>query len=119
MLTIWGRRDSSNVQAVMWCVGELGLPHRRHDWPAIRAAVAAYARVLDVAEARLDGRAHLAGDDFTLADVQFGHVLHRYHALEIDRPSHPAVRRYYDRLTERPAYREHVMVSYEALRAAD
>ena len=31
MLTIWGRRDSSNVQALMWCVGELGLPHRRHD----------------------------------------------------------------------------------------
>lgn len=30
-------------------------PHAR-DWPAIRAAVAAYGRVLDVAEARLDGR---------------------------------------------------------------
>lgn len=31
MLTIWGRRSSSNVQALMWCVGELGLPHVRHD----------------------------------------------------------------------------------------
>ncbi|MCL7866699.1 glutathione S-transferase, partial [Klebsiella pneumoniae] len=24
MLTIWGRKTSSNVQALMWCVGELG-----------------------------------------------------------------------------------------------
>ena len=31
MLTIWGRATSSNVQAVMWCVGELDLDHIRHD----------------------------------------------------------------------------------------
>ena len=31
MLTVWGRRSSSNVQALMWCIGELGLPFRRHD----------------------------------------------------------------------------------------
>ena len=31
MLRIWGRKTSSNVQAVMWCVGELNLPYRRHD----------------------------------------------------------------------------------------
>jgi glutathione S-transferase len=31
MLTIWGRRTSSNVQALMWGIGELGLPYERHD----------------------------------------------------------------------------------------
>jgi glutathione S-transferase len=31
MLEIWGRRTSSNVQALMWCVGELGLAFQRHD----------------------------------------------------------------------------------------
>jgi glutathione S-transferase len=31
MLTIWGRKNSSNVQKVMWTVGELGLPHRHVD----------------------------------------------------------------------------------------
>ena len=31
MLKIWGRTNSSNVQKVMWCVGELGLAHERHD----------------------------------------------------------------------------------------
>lgn len=31
MLKIWGRRTSSNVQALMWCVGELGLTYHRYD----------------------------------------------------------------------------------------
>jgi glutathione S-transferase len=31
MLTVWGRASSSNVQAVMWTIAELGLEHERHD----------------------------------------------------------------------------------------
>ena len=31
MLTVWGRKTSSNVQALMWLIGELGLPYERHD----------------------------------------------------------------------------------------
>lgn len=31
MIEVFGRATSSNVQAVMWAIGELGLNHRRHD----------------------------------------------------------------------------------------
>ena len=31
MLKVWGRATSSNVQKVMWLVGELELPHERVD----------------------------------------------------------------------------------------
>ena len=31
MLKVWGRKDSFNLQKVMWCVGELGIAHRRID----------------------------------------------------------------------------------------
>jgi len=31
MLKIWGRKNSINVQKVMWAVGELGLPYERID----------------------------------------------------------------------------------------
>lgn len=31
MLKVWGRANSSNVQKVMWCIGELGLTHERRD----------------------------------------------------------------------------------------
>src|ERR1700732_1381104 len=31
MIKIWGRKTSSNVQKVMWAVGEVGLPRERTD----------------------------------------------------------------------------------------
>ncbi|UYN98425.1 MAG: glutathione S-transferase family protein [Devosia sp.] len=213
-LTIWGRATSSNVQAVMWGVGELGLDHIRHDighihggndtpeflamnpnglvpvlrdgedepiwesaailrylaarygddsfWPkdaaaraqvdkwaewakvtvslaftvpifwrvvrtapskrdpeAIAQAITGFDRLLGMADARLAKHQFLVGDAFTLADIQFAHILFRYYTAEIERPARPHVERYYKDMTERPAYREHVMVSYESLRAKD
>ena len=32
MIKIWGRTDSSNVQKVLWCGGELGIEFERQDW---------------------------------------------------------------------------------------
>ncbi|HEY3150662.1 MAG TPA: glutathione S-transferase [Candidatus Binatia bacterium] len=32
MIKIWGRTDSSNVQKVLWCCGELDLQFDRTDW---------------------------------------------------------------------------------------
>ncbi|MGY5802857.1 glutathione S-transferase family protein [Rhizobium sp. LEGMi12c] len=211
MLTVWGRKSSSNVQALMWCIGELGLAYERIDagftygvndtpeflamnpngtvpvlrdgdgdplwetgailrylateygedafWPkdarhraqidkwtewakiniaqgftgpvfwrvvrtapalkdekVIIAAVAALATKLDIAESQFGRHRFLAGDNLTLADIQFGHVLYRYFDIDIQRPTHPRLQRYYENLTERPAFQEHVMVSYEELR---
>jgi glutathione S-transferase len=31
MIKVWGRKNSSNVQKVMWAIGELGLAHERVD----------------------------------------------------------------------------------------
>jgi glutathione S-transferase len=211
MLTIWGRRSSSNTQALMWCVGELDLPYRRIDagftygvvdtpdylainpngtiptlvdgdnpplwetgailryladrygtdefWPrdptrraevdkwaewaklnvatnftgpvfwrvvrmpearrdpaAVARALGVLNRYLDIAEARLSGSPFLAGLSFTLADIQAGHCLFRYFDIAIARPERPSLRRYYDRLTARPAFQQHVMVSYDELK---
>ena len=211
MLTIWGRKTSSNVQALMWCVGELGLDYLRFDvghryggtdreafyqlnpnrtvpvlqdgdnpplwetgailrylasryakdafWPgdllartevdrwaewskqtialglttpvfwhvvrtpaaerdpqAIAAAVTALEQKLAIAEARLAGSRYLVGDTFPLADIQFGHVLYRYFAIDITRRPLPHLAAYYARLTARPAFRQHVMVSYDELK---
>lgn len=32
MIEVYGRPDSSAVARVMWMLGELDLPHKRHDW---------------------------------------------------------------------------------------
>lgn len=60
----------------------------------------------------------IGGEDFTFADIACGHILYRYFTLPWARPKLPAIADYYNRLQERPAYRDHVMVSYEPLRGS-
>ncbi len=211
MLTVWGRADSSNVQALMWCIGELDLEHVRLDaghrfggtdtadfiamnpnrtvpvmrdgdgdpvwetaamirylaarygsdrfWPkdpaarvqvdkwaewaklnvtlaftvpvfwkvertaprdrdpeAIRAGIVALERLLLIADRQIGVGGFLAGSDLTVADIHLGSVLYRYYEMEIPRAQLANLAAYYRRLTERPAYRTHVMVSWDALR---
>ena len=214
MLTVWGRKTSSNVQALMWCIGELGLPYNRIDaghrygvigtdeflgmnpngtvpvlkdgagppiwetgailrylcnkyginpfWPddledrtrvdqwaewaklnatakftapvfwrvvrtapserdetAINSAMAILTERLAIVEAQLSRNTFLAGEAFSIADVQLGHILFRYFDIQIDHHFFPSLERYYRNLTQRPAYQDHVMVSYEELRVID
>lgn len=214
MITIWGRLSSSNAQAALWCLAELGLDYTRHDagyiygvtdthdylamnpngtiptlidgdlpplwetgailrylaaeygatpfwpadakdrarvdqwaewakiniagkfiapvfqklirtapskrnYPAIKDAIKTVDHFLDIADQQLSRQAYLAGNDFTLADIQLGHVLYRYFDLDIKRPERLNLQRYYNTLITRPHYRELVMVSYEELRIKD
>ena len=51
---------------------------------------------------------YVLGKDFTLADIPMGLVVNRWFSLAaLERPNYPAVARYYELLTERPAYRAH------------
>ncbi|MEL6374675.1 MAG: glutathione S-transferase family protein [Pseudomonadota bacterium] len=54
-----------------------------------------------------EGHAFICGDTFTLADIPLGLVVNRYFVLIEDGPEYAALRTYYDRLNERPAYQEH------------
>ncbi len=65
----------------------------------------------------LESRPYLAGDDFTMADIPAGATLYRYYDMEIERPELKHLGDWYKRLSARPAYRAHVMVSYDELRA--
>lgn len=210
MLTIHGRKTSSNVQAVMWGVAELELPHKRLDvggafggtgepeflaknpmgrvpviedgdvtlfesqailrylaarhnaeqlwptdpiarasidqwmewaktsvapaiiykvfWQLVRVPAAArdHALVAEgvtelkslmrIAEDQIARHDWLASPHMTLADISFGTQLYRYFTLDFERGDFPALQDYYTRLTNRSAYAEHVMVSFEPLR---
>ena len=212
MLTIHGRSTSSNVQAVMWLVAELGITHKRldvggsfggndrpeflrmnpmgrvpviedrsvtmfesqailrylaaqHDaeqlWPsdpAHRAVVdqwMEWAKVnvmpvatykvfwqlirtsaadrdhnrlnegveelktlMTIADNQIAKQGWLAGSEMTLADIAFGTALYRYFNVPFERADLKGLRAYYERLSRRVAYREHVMVSFEGLRVA-
>lgn len=203
MIKIWGRKDSSNVQKVLWCCGELGLAYERidiggrfggnkerpyldlnpnglvptiedgdfvlwesnsivrylvdkygqgrllppnpegrananrwMDWqlttmgPALVPLFWAFIRTLperrdqaaidealkranhawQIPEEHLAKNRYLAGESFSIGDIPLGIWAYRWFNLPIERPNFPQVRAWYDRLTERPAYRTHVMI---------
>ena len=210
MIRVLGRATSTNVQAVMWALAELGLPNERFDiggafggtdtsefrqknpmglvpvlqdgglvmfesaaivrylaaqygdstfWPsspAVRAPLdvwaewaktsmypviiqelffplvrldpalltpeseaAAATKMLPLATslaARIGSGPWIGGEAFSYADIICGHLLYRYFELPFERADLPALSNYYDRLQSRPAFRKHVMVSYESLR---
>ena len=84
------------------------------DEPALERATAAHLKRCDLMEARVSRHAHIGGEAFSLADVIAGHLLYRHDALGL--PMGPAMRAYYGRLTERAPFRDHVMVSFDALK---
>jgi len=64
---------------------------------------------MTIADGQLSRTGHyIAGQRFTVADIALGVVIHRWFALKIKRPELANIAAYYQRLTERPAYRVHV-----------
>jgi len=94
------------------------MPADQRDDERLAASIAKFEKALAMAEARLAKHKFLVNDDFTVADIQFGHILFRYFDIDIKRAELPNVKRYYQMLTEMPHYKKHVMVNYDELRAS-
>lgn len=82
----------------------------------IAAGVEALKPLAHMLDARLAGAPYVGGDTPSFADMLVGHVLYRYYTIEIDRAETPVLDAYYERLTQRTAYRDNVMISYDSLR---
>ena len=64
---------------------------------------------LTILDNHLAHHAYVCGDTFTMGDIPLGCVVYRYFNVDVDRPSLPNVEAWYQRLTERTAYQDHVM----------
>jgi len=102
------------LTGVFW--GFYRTPESQRNWPAIREKIARCAVHFQLLDRVLADRRYLSGDALSLADIPAGTSLFRYFGLDLERPSLPHVEAWYDRLRERPAYREHVMVPFTELR---
>ena len=87
------------------------------DEAALAKGVDGLAKVMRVFDGRLAEGDYLGGGKPCFADCVAGTLLYRYFTLEIERADLPNLKAYYDRLTERPAYARHVMISYDYMRA--
>lgn len=104
----WVAYDVTHSMRGAFLGGQLKEPPWNNEW-----FVAQGRKDLTAQMKLLDG--HLAangpyvlGKEFTLADIPMGLVVNRWFSLAaLERPNYPAVARYYELLTERPAYRAH------------
>lgn len=99
--------------------GLIRTPPARRNPQMIRNAVVNAGKAYQLFDARLEDRDHIVGDTLTMGDIPVGATLYRYFDMKIDRPALPNVERMYAALMERPAYKEHVAISYEDLRAPE
>jgi glutathione S-transferase len=54
------------------------------------------------------GGPYITGETFTIGDIPIGLVVNRWFSLNFEKPDYPAVARYYEQLSARPAYMSHV-----------
>ncbi len=76
-------------------------PERR-DAALLEASRAASEKAMDVLDAHLEGRAFVAGDAFTPADIVLGCAAHRWFNLPLAQVARPAAGRWYAALRGRP-----------------
>ena len=113
----WGKGTFTEAVLAIF-VYDVRLPPERRDPSILREATDRLIPLARMLDARVADGPWLDGDRFTFADIACGHILHRYHSLDWARPRLDNLARYYERLQHRPAYRDHAMVSYEALRGS-
>lgn len=89
-------------------IGLVRTPPEERDGAAIDASRDATATAIAILDAALRGETFVAAGHLTTADIALGPVTHRWFNLEIEREDYPHLRAWYDRLLQRPAYREHV-----------
>ena len=98
------------MSQVFW--GLVRTPADQRDMAAIEAAIGETEKAWRLIEPRLARQPYIAGDDFTLCDIPWGVHAHRWFNMDylgLTRPDLPALRGWYDRLCERPAYRTHIV----------
>jgi glutathione S-transferase len=78
------------------------------DWGAIESGRAAAVQLWGILDAWLEERAYVAGEEFSMADIPLGAGIHRWLALEIERPRMRHLEDWHQRLSTRQGYRDHV-----------
>lgn len=104
----WANYETSISLRGAFLGGMLNEPPWNNPWFIGQGRIQITKEVGQLEEHLARGSPFMCGDTFTLADVPIGLVVNRWFSLKFDRPHYAAVSAYYDRLGERPAYRQHV-----------
>lgn len=96
--------------------GYFRTPPEQHDWSRITQSRERCHGLFALLDDVLSGQPWLSGDSMTMGDIPAACTLYRWYSLDLEKPRLPHLEAWYERLKKRPAYRKHVMVSFEELR---
>ena len=91
-------------------IGLVRTPPEERDTAAIEAARQQTVTAWSILEAHMEGRGYALGDRFTMADIPLGVSVHRWSQLPVEKDRTPNLDAYLEKLSERPAFRERVML---------
>jgi glutathione S-transferase len=94
------------ITTIFWQL--IRTPVEKRDMPAVEAALKQSVDTFKIADDLLAGQPYMSGREFSMGDIPFGCFVNRWFGLPIQRPDHPNLARYFERLKSRPAFREHV-----------
>lgn len=72
--------------------------------------------LMEILNGQLSEFDYLAGNDLTLADIPAGSLMYRYVHLDVTRDLPQHVAAWYERLTEREAFQDHIMRPFDELK---
>jgi glutathione S-transferase len=96
------------VTTIFWQL--IRTPEDKRDAAAVAAAVKQAGDTFAIADAALASQPYLSGREFSMGDIPFGCFVHRWLNLPTERPAHPNIARYYERLKVRAPYQKYVMI---------
>ena len=99
---------AEDMRTVFW--GLVRTPEEQRERAKIAAAVESLKEIWARLDRHLRGRAFVAGDHLTMGDIPVGTICYRYHALGVERAPLSNLEAWYERLTSRAPFREHVML---------
>lgn len=123
--TLWPEDPAERAMADMWMDwkktslmgpmttlfwGLVRTPEAERDHAAIEAAAETARNLYALLDDWLEGKDFVLGDRLTIGDLSAGAMAYRFMNLVTKRPPMPNLEAWYERLSGRPAYREHVML---------
>ncbi len=85
-------------------------PETERDMAAVEAAARQAGEIYEVLDRHLAERQTMLGKALTMADIPVGCLTYRWYGLPLAHAERPNVRAWYERLSERPAFRDQVMI---------
>jgi len=77
---------------------------------AIETGIEEASALWAILDRHLAGRPYILGNQPSMADIPLGCAAYRWHSMDFQRPDLGNLKAWWDRLVERPSYREHVMI---------